>query len=510
MKLLAAIPALLLTSLLNGQVFFNNIYTYESGPELSTSIVMLDSTYLQLSAVGFIGESLTQTREISADGITLNTWTSNINESDLTLINYSGAIIETSDGHQLWAGFRDGPSNSAFAIKFDRDIDDPNWFFDIEWSEEVEIQLFFAHEMPNNNYLIAGERLYDYDVDPWPEEGHLLLYLLDQEGNELQTLEHNLVPEKWPRINDAINLSNGNILLTGSVMQPWDCLSLEITSEGEVVWFETWGHEIVNDWLPSAFQTSDSTIQYIYPYGEEDVWELTLGPLSTLRTATYNRNTHTFSNEIVLTDTLYGCYLGDAVRHEDGSIFCAGYSYEYESGEDVLPHGYGFVAKLTPDFELEWFKKYYHFEPDWNDPMSWVEDNFYDIEIAHDGGLICHGDHYYFDADSSTETFAAWTVKMDVCGNLEWDDCAPIVTVDEPLAAQTLKLYPNPTKGTLHLAAPEPLERVEVFSPAGQQVLQWFGQNKTLELDLSPLAAGTYLVVGQMGEGVVREWVVVE
>ncbi|MCU0319159.1 MAG: T9SS type A sorting domain-containing protein [Flavobacteriales bacterium] len=85
-----------------------------------------------------------------------------------------------------------------------------------------------------------------------------------------------------------------------------------------------------------------------------------------------------------------------------------------------------------------------------------------------------------------------------------------------PVECRTSELgllaYPNPTRGQLHveLRGPGTILEVELLSSAGNRVYHGSAQGERLELDLSGLPAGMYIVVVHTAEDVLQERVVVE
>lgn len=95
-----------------------------------------------------------------------------------------------------------------------------------------------------------------------------------------------------------------------------------------------------------------------------------------------------------------------------------------------------------------------------------------------------------------TQNRLAW-LDVQMPGNLYCDPDEDTSTVGEIEHAQQLvQLYPNPTKGVVHLvAAPTAFETLLITDPSGRvvQQLNWEGTNET-SLDLSEYNAGMYLV----------------
>ena len=70
-----------------------------------------------------------------------------------------------------------------------------------------------------------------------------------------------------------------------------------------------------------------------------------------------------------------------------------------------------------------------------------------------------------------------------------------------------IRIYPNPTTGMLNITATEKVERVEVSNLFGQHMLTQTGTGKNMNINMSQLAAGVYIIKvnGIYTERVVKE-----
>ncbi|MBL7692883.1 MAG: T9SS type A sorting domain-containing protein [Flavipsychrobacter sp.] len=75
-------------------------------------------------------------------------------------------------------------------------------------------------------------------------------------------------------------------------------------------------------------------------------------------------------------------------------------------------------------------------------------------------------------------------------------DCVPMA-VNEPmqLAAQGLRMQPNPTTGSVTVSAGVPIQSVVIYNLLGQVVVQRAGSGKQQQqVDVSTLPPGMYIV----------------
>lgn len=55
-------------------------------------------------------------------------------------------------------------------------------------------------------------------------------------------------------------------------------------------------------------------------------------------------------------------------------------------------------------------------------------------------------------------------------------------------------MYPNPTQGILHITGQEEFQKIEISNSLGQRVRTALMNSNQLQMDISDLAAGMYLV----------------
>ena len=144
---------------------------------------------------------------------------------------------------------------------------------------------------------------------------------------------------------------------------------------------------------------------------------------------------------------------------------------------------YSWMMKLDADGNEEWFQEYtYH-------NCETCANILQDIEIAPDGGYIAAG----YIADYSIDIRnATWLLKVDACGDVEWQGCAPVgVREKEPKA---FSVYPNPSAGRFKVASDfnHVIASWTVFTLSGQKLAEGKTvNNENLEINLN-LPVGLY------------------
>ena len=80
----------------------------------------------------------------------------------------------------------------------------------------------------------------------------------------------------------------------------------------------------------------------------------------------------------------------------------------------------------------------------------------------------------------------------------------PLSKVD--IAQQTFEVYPNPTKGELHIEGQYTINSAVIYNLVGAKVLSTDLANNNAELDVSSLSTGIYLthIMHEQGSGFVK------
>ncbi len=151
-----------------------------------------------------------------------------------------------------------------------------------------------------------------------------------------------------------------------------------------------------------------------------------------------------------------------------------------------------FVTKLTEDYQVDWYTELSY------EICSGCTNELYDIEQASDGGYVMVG-KFSSPEDPYDKT---WLVKVDACGDLEWQGCEPVGLTDWTTSA-SVSIFPNPANDFLRIefSAANEAEIIELVDLSGRVVLDMLFENK---IDVSSLGAGIYLLRILNTEGVLH------
>jgi len=175
----------------------------------------------------------------------------------------------------------------------------------------------------------------------------------------------------------------------------------------------------------------------------------------------------------------------------DGGVIVLGWAYE----PDYLY--YNWMMKVDANGNEEWFKTYTAEE------CTGCLNFLQDIEVAPDGGYIGAGSFEYWEVDDLRNS---WLLKVDACGDVEWQGCEPLgVSAIDPTE---LALFPNPAADQINLSTDLPLESYQIFDSFGRLVGQGVF-NQTTQININSLTDGVYFLQTQTDRGVVKKKFVV-
>lgn len=141
------------------------------------------------------------------------------------------------------------------------------------------------------------------------------------------------------------------------------------------------------------------------------------------------------------------------------------------------------VLKLDSNLNQDWYHEYTY------ETCNDCENILYDIELAPDGGYVAAGSFVNYDVDPRQST---WLLKVDACGDVEWQDCTPFgLEEKEP---KIFSVYPNPSAGRFVIESDfnHSIASWAVYSLSGKKVAEGISQH-TLNLEISlELPSGLY------------------
>src|SRR5690554_2681297 len=144
---------------------------------------------------------------------------------------------------------------------------------------------------------------------------------------------------------------------------------------------------------------------------------------------------------------------------------------------------YMWMMKIDADGNEEWFHEYTY------ENCNTCYNMLYDIELAPDGGYVAAGYFYNLEVDARTNP---WLLKVDACGDVEWQGCSPVGLAEKKPKA--FSVYPNPSSGRFTVASDfnHAIASWAVYNLAGQRVAQGKTlNNENVEMNLN-LPTGLY------------------
>jgi len=180
----------------------------------------------------------------------------------------------------------------------------------------------------------------------------------------------------------------------------------------------------------------------------------------------------------------------EAIESYDGSLVLVGGTLlEVDDSLREISH----VLKIDSNYNIEWYTELAQ------EICAGCVNRLYDIESTSDGGYVMAGK---FRNTTDTPNDKTWLVKVDACGDVEWQGCAP-VGVREWNLKPSFSVYPNPVDDYLNIdisSAFNP-ERVEILDMSGRLIMRIPFDNR---IYVSNLGTGIYLLRMLNEEGVVH------
>lgn len=154
---------------------------------------------------------------------------------------------------------------------------------------------------------------------------------------------------------------------------------------------------------------------------------------------------------------------------------------------------YSWFMKVDSEGNQEWYQEYTY------ETCDDCRNMLYDIELAPDGGYVAAGSFANWSIDLRQAT---WLLKIDECGDVEWQGCNPL-SVNE-VEKKLFSVYPNPSVGRLFIdqSSANFSSRYEVFDISGKLVAQNnnLNQQSKIEINLT-LPNGLYLLKIETPQG---------
>ena len=191
------------------------------------------------------------------------------------------------------------------------------------------------------------------------------------------------------------------------------------------------------------------------------------------------------------------------IEVEDGLVLMGNFRKVIGTSEPII----SYIMKLDENYEQVWYT-----ELAYQPGCTSCKSQLYDMELAPDGGYTMVGAF----SDQATDPYdKTWLVKVDACGDLEWQGCAPVGLGELEIRDLKLEVWPNPypagSSAPLGVRFPQEVvvERVVMVDAKGRiipdskfKVQGSYSDNlesAILNLESSPPGLYTLLITTQYG-----------
>jgi hypothetical protein len=481
-------------NLLFGQyTYFNNSYQ-PLFPEIGSgdvgSLTLSGDSLVAYSCTPVPGGAARRITVIGPDGGLVRDEWMPIENNMVHVVDYSDTVYPLEEGGYCWSGTAGGVwpvilwMDEEYTIL--RSVEYPELFDDTTWSS-----VFQSAQMGNGDIVSSGRIAHIYGPMPGQMYANLLLMRHDAQGNEIFMREYTLEdlsitidysgPQAFPR-GAVFELSNGDILLFGSIGGPLDCYAIKFDSEGNYLDHVRWGHLQYGAGSPWPVQIGVDEFAFGYSafaYLDNSGYIFNRPRIGWLSASTMDLFLGNFFDHPIW----YGG-VTDMERAPDGGFVMLG------KGKVDLTDtpGEAYLLKLDSLGNEEWYYTYVPPESDYHTESA------YDLEMTPDGGMAFVGNYFSYEA----ENYVTWIVKTDACGELQFNGCAPQVGVEETAnAISELKVFPNPANSHIHINWSGSADRIEMLNALGQMIGQVnvASQSNSATFDISMHAPGCYVLI---------------
>ena len=361
---------------------------------------------------------------------------------------------------------------------------------------------FFGILVEQDAYIVYAEIVYAHS-DVGTSHGTFLMKM-DFEGNVIwNEVMQTITSPGGNRNREMLPLGNGGYLVAGGGR----------TSEGTFSTLVNYARITLLDSLGNILSVIDYHDEEEYSSGTfASVVKLLNGEFLTVQAMGYDHdgsnNPYACWTKIRLnkfdveTETFYDTteyldnheiYHGSALKMlatPDGGAVVMGVEY---SNVSYLVNAW--MMKVDADLNMEWFNKYNY------DDCSNCINTIYDFELSPDGGYIMVGKFTNYDIDMRNST---WLLKVDACGEVEWQGCVPMDVGDALNPGERSVVYPNPAVGQINIEPPmnKTIKSYAILDLSGRQVRQ--GNHSATGVDVSGLSQGLYLLRIEFADGSVE------
>lgn len=476
-----------------------DVMTLEDGFIIAGSMGVPDSIAFFVVKTNFLGDTL---------------WTYKLQDPpfDYFASFHGNNIIEESDGYVICGTFEAENipiiGYNGFLLKLNKE-GEQEWFTSYDSDSGYPPYFYSVRKTPDNGFIILGKEELQAGSNNLRDP---FLMKMDSNRNVIWKKFHHASNTRSDALHHFYPDYDGGYVFDGMVLPPntiGDRYSrfLKTDSLGTAIW-DTILYEGNADYCNYGLIIPTQDKGYLY----RDCIDTTL--IDTLPPYHLQHIVKIDSNRNVVWDLLMGVYhtqydVWEIIELPDGDF--VGW------GLNLIPPGdYGYnlstagamrwIFKISKEGEFLWERNYIVH----NDHYSAaIRDMDY---VANDGGFIFSGS---IDGSVEPEGGNLWLFKVDSLGCLNPDDCErfnyinqdsvysvhPELTFDDPYyfsledALQTIPItiYPNPSKGIIHIDTPLFIEKIEVFNLMGNPV---FKKEKVSNptIDLTHLSKGIYFL----------------
>lgn len=366
------------------------------------------------------------------------------------------------------------------------------------------------YALSDGNLLFAGASILQYDEIIGDDDGPVLLSKLSNQGQPIwETFIH--LEKEFGRIYSIHELSNGDIILTGTQAFDYDAVVLRLDSLGNLIWqhtFQSPPEDEYDDLWAQSVLLNDSTVMMSYGCGFGDEYPPQPEEGSSVRNlhlVKFNVNNQQiiWENEF---PEIYGVwhYPNDILQTPDNSFAIVGnlrHSPLFWPIDSLFySYSFSYIAKLDEAGDLLWNRRYKYSQ----DTTSYSSDQnlLFDIENTPDGGFVACG--YVTDFDVNPE-ISAWVIKVDEFGCLE-PGCQNVAVDEIRLDMQgAMTVYPNPVRSNCTIRLDLSHSKLHsitasttliVTDPNGRQIQNMtippMGLQYQLDINMSGMASGLY------------------
>lgn len=477
--------------------YFNDVNgnTGDTDSESMTNAVFLNDTLVTWGGGNIAGQFTELLRMYNTDGLI-------IDDSPLIFEDayIYGGITNSfqkfpNENAFLWTqAIVEADGTKGFVMKVDSNLD-------TIWTKKLDLfpphTYIYSHTWDGDGFVLAGE----FGVAPG-EKGTFIAKI-DPQG---ELLWHNIIHQPWEGVyrNRQISAVDSGYYLSGArgTAADTDGRFEILDQEGELQWelvgFDT---EIQAGVMYHMNRISGQTI--ISQGIKYEDYEPSSNPLwaySKLRLYDLINVDTTPELEIL------------AEYQTDQEWLNGGIFKMLEVGDKIVMSG-NFYHPTNPTLNILSFIMQVDgstYEQDWYtelayDPCETCNNQLYDLELAPDGGYIMVGKF-----DSQADPYdKSWLVKVDACGDVEWQGCEPVGISEYEFVDINLEVYPNPTQAIINLDIDEDFNPkiVQLTNTFGEMVLEKeYGQM----IDLSRLESGLYVlqITNQEGQRLTKKLIV--